>query len=83
MYGHLATNPPPWLLRLWQDAECHFALIRRSLLQKIMLFVAHAATVPDLQAVCNKPLHRIRRSARNSVYAPLRCTPIQGGSFGF
>jgi len=42
-------------------------LLRRSLLQKIMLLVAHAATFPDLQAVFNTPLQRIRRSVRYTV----------------
>jgi len=47
-------------------------LLRRSLLQDIVLLVAHAATFPDLQAVCNTPLQKIRRSARYKVHAPLR-----------
>ena len=42
-------------------------LLRRSVLQEIMLLVAHAATFPDLQAGCNTPLQRIRRSVRYTV----------------
>jgi len=42
-------------------------LLRRYLLQEMMLLVAHAATFPDLQAVRNKPLQRIRRSVRYTV----------------
>jgi len=42
-------------------------LLSRSLLQEIMLLVAHAATFPDLQAVCNTPLQGIRRSVRYTV----------------
>jgi len=42
-------------------------LLRRSLLQEIMLLVAHAAAFPGLQAVCNTPLQRIRRSVRYTV----------------
>jgi len=46
-------------------AEIHDnELLRRSLLQEIMLLVAHAGTFPDLQAVCNTPLQWIRRSVR-------------------
>jgi len=39
-------------------------LLRISLLQEIMLLVAHAAAFPGLQAVCSTPLQRIRRSVR-------------------
>ena len=42
-------------------------LLRRYLLQEIMLLVALAATFPDLQAVCNTLLQRIRRAVRYTV----------------
>jgi len=42
-------------------------MLRRAVLQEIMLLVAHAATFPDLQAVCNTPLQRIRRFVRYTV----------------
>jgi len=44
-------------------------LLRRSLVQEIMLLVAHAATFPDLQPVSNSPLQGIRRFVRNSAFS--------------
>ena len=53
-------------------------LLRRSVLQEIMLLVAHAATFPDLQAGCNMPLQRIRRSVRYMVFSPTAQGPSAG-----